>query len=217
MGCNSRIETNSNDDNRAMISETPETKPEPFSLLRRLENLVGVGVHLLLLSLFLEGSTLVVRQWISFPIRLTSMTQVLLTVPCVAACLLGAIWFNRSLNLIRVHLLNGESELITRGPFAYVRHPLYSTLLIAIPPLVIVWLSDLLFFIPWVLILVVSHYVVRVEERGLIEAFGEDYERYRRYVPALLPYKGAGGQRYREDAALKNPPKSTNSADIIRR
>jgi protein-S-isoprenylcysteine O-methyltransferase Ste14 len=169
-----------------------------FSLLRGIKNLVGVGMHLLLLGLLLESLTLATQQWISFPISLPFRTQVLLTVPCVAACLLGAIWFNRSLNLIRVHLLNGKSELITHGPFAYVRHPLYSTLLITIPPLVIVWFSDLLFFIPWVLILVVSHYVVRLEERELIGIFGEDYERYRRYVPALLPYKGAGGQRYRE-------------------
>ena len=182
-----------------MVTEMPETESKPLSLSRGIENLVGVGMHLLLLSLFLEGLTLVVRQWTSFPIALAFQTQVFLTVPCVAACLLGAIWFNRSHNLIRVYLLNGKNELITHGPFAYVRHPLYSTLLITIPPLVVVWLSDLLFFIPWVLMLVVSHYVVRLEERGLIEVFGEDYERYRRYVPALLPYKGAGGQRYRED------------------
>jgi protein-S-isoprenylcysteine O-methyltransferase Ste14 len=183
----------------------PENESKPFSLLRGIENLVGVGMHLLLLGLFLEGLTLFVRQWISFPISLTSETQVFLTVPCVAACLLGAIWFNRSLNLIRVHLLNGKTELITNGPFAYVRHPLYSTLLITIPPLVIVWLSDLLFFIPWILMLAVSHYLVRLEEQGLIEVFGRDYERYQRYVPALLPYKGAGGQRYREDCDDSEP------------
>jgi protein-S-isoprenylcysteine O-methyltransferase Ste14 len=98
-----------------------------------------------------------------------------------------------------VHLLKGKNELVTQGPFAYVRHPLYSTLLLTIPPMVIVWLSDLLFFVPWVLILVVSHYVVRLEERGLVEVFGDDYVRYRRCVPALLPYKGAIGQRYRKD------------------
>ena len=177
----------------------PENKSKPASLLRGIESLVGAGMHLLLLGLILEGSTLVVRQWISFPISLTPETQVFLTVPCVAAFLLGLIWFNCSLDLIRVHLLNGKNELITHGPFAYVRHPLYSTLLTTIPPLAIVWLSDLLFFIPWVLILIVSHYVVRLEERGLMAVFGKDYERYRRYVPALLPYKGAGGRRYREN------------------
>ena len=170
-----------------------------LSLLKRFKNLLGVGLHLLLLGLLLEGVTMVIRQWISIPVLLTLEMQILLTVPCAAACLLGMIWFSRSLNLIKAHLLNGKSELVTHGPFAYVRHPLYATMMITIPPLVIVWFSDLLFLIPWVLMFVVSHYIVPLEERGLIKAFGEDYESYRRHVPALLPYKGAGGQRYREN------------------
>jgi protein-S-isoprenylcysteine O-methyltransferase Ste14 len=129
---------------------------------------------------------------------LTLEAQILLTFPLVAACILGVIWFNRTLNLIKVHLLDGEHELVTHGPFAYVRHPLYTTIMLTVPPLAIVWFSDLVFAIPWILILIISHYVVSFEERGLIEAFGNEYERYRRYVPALLPYKGAGGRRYRE-------------------
>ena len=188
-----------------MATETPDNESKLFSLLSGIKNLLGAGMHLLLLGLFLEGLTLVVRQRVCFPISLSFGAQVSLTVPCVAACLLGGIWFNRSLNLISAHLLHGENELITHGPFAYVRHPLYATLLIFVPPLVIVWLSDLLFLIPWALLLVVSHYVVRLEERGLIEEFGQDYERYRRYVPALLPYKGAGGRRYRADADDSEP------------
>jgi protein-S-isoprenylcysteine O-methyltransferase Ste14 len=188
-----------------MGTEAPEKESWPVSLLRGIRSLVGVGIHLLLLSLLLEAVTLVVRQWISFPISLPFETQVFLTGLCVAACLSGVIWFNRSLNLIRVHLLDGKKDLVTHGPFAYVRHPLYATLLITIPPLMIVWLSDLLFFIPWVLMLILSHCPVRLEERGLIEVFGKDYERYRRYVPALLPYKGAGGQRYREDCVESEP------------
>jgi protein-S-isoprenylcysteine O-methyltransferase Ste14 len=66
-----------------------------------------------------------------------------------------------------------------------------------IPPLVVVWSSDFLFLVPWILIVIIAHPLVRVEERGLMATFGQDYEEYRRYVPALLPYKGAGGKRYR--------------------
>jgi protein-S-isoprenylcysteine O-methyltransferase Ste14 len=174
-----------------------QKKPRPLTLPRRLASLVGAGMHLLLLGLLLEGLTLVAQRWFSFPIRLSSTVQILLTVPCAGVCLLGALWFNSSLNLTRVHLLNGKPELITQGPFAYVRHPLYSTILLSIPPLAVIWLSDLLFLIPWFLVFVVSHHVVLLEERVLIEAFGQEYERYRRHVPALIPYKGAGGQRYR--------------------
>ena len=182
------------------------------SLLKRFKNLVGVGPHLFLLSLLLEGLTIAIRRWVSFPISITVKMQVILTVPCITVCLLGMIWFNSSLNLIKVNLLNCKNKLITHGPFNYARHPLYSTLLITIPPLMIIWYSDLLFIIPWVLMLILSHYVVSLEERGLIETFGENYERYRRYVPALLPYKGAGGQRYREHCDEPTPKTFGNEA-----
>jgi len=176
-----------------------------LSLLKRLKTLVGIGPHLILLGLLLEGLTLAVRRWISLPISINVKIQIILTIPCVTACLLGMIWFNNTLNLIKVHLLNGKNNLITHGPFNYVRHPLYSTLLITLPPLTAIWFSDLLFIVPWILMLILSHYVVPLEERGLIETFGENYELYRRYVPALLPYKGSGGRRFRRHCGELTP------------
>jgi protein-S-isoprenylcysteine O-methyltransferase Ste14 len=196
-GCSAKTRDKCNGGNKQMGAEVKDDGPKLACLMRGVKELLGVGMYLLLLGFLLEGLAIVVGQWISFPISLSSEVQILLTALCVAVCLSGAIWFNRSLDLIKVHLLDGKKELITSGPFAYVRHPLYSTLMMTIPPLLVVWSSDLLFFVPWFLILVISHPLVRLEERGLIAAFGQDYERYRRYVPALLPYKGAGGQRYR--------------------
>jgi hypothetical protein len=67
----------------------PEVGSKPRSLLRGIGNLVGVGLHLLLVGVLLEGLTLAVRPWISFPISLPFEMQVLLTVPCVAAGLSG--------------------------------------------------------------------------------------------------------------------------------
>jgi len=184
-----------------MATRRTKGRSRLLSLLTGLKNLLGVGAHLLLAGLLLEAATLVVRRWIFLPIPLTFGMQILLTITCITACLLGMVWFSRSLNLARVHLLHGKNRLATDGPFAYVRHPLYTTLMMTIPPLFIIWFSDLLFVIPWVLTFTVAHCLVSFEERGLIEEFGEDYERYRRYVPALLPYRGAAGQRYREHCA----------------
>lgn len=126
--------------------------PSGFRILtfaKSLKNLLGVGPQLILTGLFLEGLTIVVQQWASFPFRLDFSIQILLTIPFVIACLSGMLWFNRSLNLIKVNLLNEESKLITNGPFSYVRHPLYSILMITLSPMVVIWLKDLLFLIPW--------------------------------------------------------------------
>jgi hypothetical protein len=95
-----------------MATKRSENKSKLFSLLRGLKNLLGVGLHLLILGLLLESLTVAIQQWISFPLPLTSETRILLTIPCVAACLLGMIWFSRSLNLIKANLLNGKNELV---------------------------------------------------------------------------------------------------------
>ena len=159
--------------------------------------MLGVGPHLLLLGSTIEGLTIISHQWVSFPLRLSLENRILLTIPCAVVCFLGIIWINRLLITIGVNLLNGRNELITAGPFAYVRHPLYSILIITVPPLLIVWFADLLFFIPWILIILASHSLVAIEERGLIDTFGEVYEKYRKCVPALIPYKGAVGKHLR--------------------
>lgn len=168
-----------------------------LSFLERFKNLLGAGLYLLVIGLLLEALTFIIRQWVSFSITLPFGMKITLTLVCGIACLLGTAWFNSALGLVKTHLLNGEKRLITRGPFNYVRHPLYATMLITVPPLMIIWCADLLFLLPWILIYLVAHCVVLIEEKGLIETFGEDYRRYRKYVPALLPYRGAGGVRYR--------------------
>lgn len=186
----------------------PEGTAGPTPLLKRIRNLLGAGLHLLVLTLILEALTLTARPWLSRPISLRTEIQVLLTVPLVAACLLVAWWFNRSLNLVRVHLLNGDSQLITSGPFACVRHPLYAALLLTLPPLAVIWFRDLVFVVPWVAAIAAAHYAVRIEERGLIAEFGEHYERYRRIVPALLPYKGTAARRLLKRAGGPSHPQA---------
>jgi len=168
------------------------------SLLKRVKHLLGAGPYLLLMGIFFEALTVVIRQWISIPISLSLEVQVIFTIPCLIICLLGMIWFHRSLNLIKGNPLQGKKKLITHVPFCYVRHPLYATLLLSLPPLVIIWFSDLLFIIPWIIIILLSHCLVPLEERGLFKEFGQAYEEYRRIVPPLIPYKGAGGKHYRE-------------------
>lgn len=156
--------------------------------------MLGVGPHLLLIGIIIEGLTIICHQRVSWPIWLNLETQILLTILCGVACFLGIIWTNRLLMTIGINLSKEQNELIKVGPFAYVRHPLYSNLVMTIPPLLIIWYKDFLFFIPWIIIIVVSHFVVSIEERGLVDVFGEAYEEYRRIVPALIPYRGSVGK-----------------------
>lgn len=165
-----------------------------FLHIKTTKKLLGVGRHLLLIGFIIEGLTIICNQRVSFPIRWNLETQILLTILCGIVCFTCIIWTHRLIIKIGVNLSNEQNELITAGSFAYVRHPLYSTLIMTIPPLLIIWFADFLFFIPWIIIIVASHFVVSIEERGLVDVFGETYEEYRKNVPALIPYKGAVGK-----------------------
>jgi len=77
-------------------------------------------------------------------------------------------------------------RLIRSGPYAFVRHPIYTGLLLAFVGSAVAvdeWRGVLAVVV--VFATLVPKY--RLEERWLTEEFGEEYERYRREVKALVP------------------------------
>ena len=89
----------------------------------------------------------------------------------------------------------GGSFLITSGPFAYVRNPLYAGNMLLYAGVGI--MSMALF--PWMLLVAVAWFyfqyymIVTREEEYLAVTFGEDFASYcrnvRRFVPRLTPYR----------------------------
>ena len=83
--------------------------------------------------------------------------------------------------------LHDDHRLVERGPYRWLRHPSDTGLLVALPGAGL-GLGDLLAL---ALLLVAPacalYYRVRVEEEALVEAFGEEYERYRSRTWALFP------------------------------
>lgn len=78
---------------------------------------------------------------------------------------------------------------VRRGPFRYVRHPIYSagiTLLLGVGLLYPTWRAkDLI--LPIALLVYFHLVVIRVEEPALRKRFGAHYEEYARHVPRWIP------------------------------
>jgi len=81
--------------------------------------------------------------------------------------------------------------LITSGPYAVVRHPIYAAmfgLLLATGMTLSSWQALLL---AAALFIVGTLWRIRLEERLLQQSFGPAYDRYAEKVPALLPWPRA--------------------------
>jgi protein-S-isoprenylcysteine O-methyltransferase Ste14 len=82
--------------------------------------------------------------------------------------------------------LKEDHELVRSGPYRWVRHPIYSGLLLAFAGSGLAtgeWRGAL----AWLIALLALWRKSRLEERWLAEQFGADYARYRREVAALVP------------------------------
>jgi protein-S-isoprenylcysteine O-methyltransferase Ste14 len=110
----------------------------------------------------------------------------------VALLVLGlafSVWARAYLgrNWSGVVTLKEDHELIRSGPYRYVRHPIYSGLLLALLGTAIVR-GDWLALLAVAIALGALWHKLRLEERWLGEMFGEDYARYQAEVAALIPF-----------------------------
>lgn len=83
------------------------------------------------------------------------------------------------------------SRFDVRGPYSWVRHPLYFFALVLIWSTPHMTLDRLLFNVLWTSWIVLGAYL---EERDLVAEFGERYRNYQKAVPMLVPWRGAVGR-----------------------
>ena len=87
---------------------------------------------------------------------------------------------------LHVEMREGH-EFVNSGPFAYARHPVYFSMileLLGLCLLVNAWITLAVVFAIFTPTMTAR---VRIEERALLEQFGEAYAKYMRTTPAILP------------------------------
>jgi protein-S-isoprenylcysteine O-methyltransferase Ste14 len=77
-------------------------------------------------------------------------------------------------------------ELVTSGPYAYVRHPIYAGILVAVFGSAIG--TSPFWLIPFVLLGIYFVYSARREEKLMLEQFPEQYPQYMRRTKMLVPF-----------------------------
>jgi protein-S-isoprenylcysteine O-methyltransferase Ste14 len=84
-------------------------------------------------------------------------------------------------------VLKQDHELIVRGPYRYVRHPIYSGGLLMMMGWA-VWSGHFVSWISLVVVLVILWLKASAEEKLMTEHFGSAYREYKKRVKALIPY-----------------------------
>jgi len=132
--------------------------------------------------------------WRPLPVTLSPLSRalvLLLGAPLYFGALALILWGRLTL----AHMYNlssslgaqlyADHRLVTHGPFAYVRHPMYLGILFA-------GLGGTLIYSTWTLVFFAATFFgllirARREEEALAAEFGADWERYCHRVPAWLP------------------------------
>lgn len=90
----------------------------------------------------------------------------------------------------QVHKARGENRLVTDGLYAYVRHPQYTGLFIALFGEGVVHWPTLFSIGLFPVIVLVYTWLARREEQQVLKQFGEEYLVYQQQVPMFIPRWG---------------------------
>ncbi len=80
-----------------------------------------------------------------------------------------------------------DHDLITRGPYAWGRHPIYSGILLALLGTALA-VGKIIYLLLIPICFFALMYKFMAEEKFMLETFGEQYRSYRLRVKALIPY-----------------------------
>jgi protein-S-isoprenylcysteine O-methyltransferase Ste14 len=86
-------------------------------------------------------------------------------------------------------IYRAKGKLVTTGIYAHVRHPQYLGFLLLTLGMNILWvaISTLLL---WPILAILYYRLAKTEDKELEERFGEEYRKYERAVPMLIPRIG---------------------------
>lgn len=121
------------------------------------------------------------------------------TGPGIALLIVAGVFRRNLQQQLRSSILFGLPELapdrypgrlLTDGVYGHVRHPRYTQIVVAMLGWALLS-NHLAAYLALVSVVVALVLVIPLEERELARRFGEEYEAYRRRVPALLPRWGS--------------------------
>ena len=146
-------------------------------------------VFIFLIAIVLLSTTRIPLPWLYLQLWPVGVWPFWLGAAVFIAGLLFAVWAREHLgrNWSRSVTIKQDHELITTGPYALVRHPIYTGILTGFLGTTIA-LSQVRGVIVFVLFFLAFWIKLRMEEQWMRSQFGEAYATYAHQTAALVPY-----------------------------
>ena len=146
-------------------------------------------VIVFLIVIVLLSTTRIPLPWLYRELWPSGLAAFWIGAAVAVAGLLFAVWARRHLgtNWSRSVTIKQGHELITSGPYALVRHPIYTGILTGFVGSAIA-LSEVRGVIVIVLVFLVFWSKLRREEEWMRSQFGDTYAAYAQHTAALVPY-----------------------------
>lgn len=159
----------------------PRRAEGPVALLLRMAMALLVAVSFL--AYVFAPAWLAWSAW-GLPLWLRTAAAVV-----AVGCLPAIRWMFVSIgdNISETILTKSTHQLVTHGPYRWIRHPLYAFALLELFSLALLASNWYLLSFPCIASVVFRWLVIPREEANLIKVFGKDYEDYRRRTGALVP------------------------------
>ncbi len=83
-------------------------------------------------------------------------------------------------------IYKAKGQLVTTGIYGHVRHPQYLGFLLLTLGMNVQWITILTLML-WPILVILYYRLAKEEEKEMGERFGEEYRKYKRKVPMLIP------------------------------
>jgi protein-S-isoprenylcysteine O-methyltransferase Ste14 len=158
---------------------------------QRLEPAVSrlLRAFVFLIAIILLSTASIPLPWLYRPLWPSGLVSFWLGAAVTLAGLLFAVWAREHLgaNWSRSVTIKQDHELITTGPYALVRHPIYTGILAGFLGTMVA-LAQVRGVIAFALVFLALWIKLRMEEQWMRSQFGETYANYVRHTSALVPW-----------------------------
>jgi protein-S-isoprenylcysteine O-methyltransferase Ste14 len=146
-------------------------------------------VVIFLIAIVLLSTTNIPLPWLYVQLWPTGLWPFWLGAGITIAGILFAIWAREHLgrNWSRSVTIKQGHELISTGPYALARHPIYTGILTGFLGMAVA-ISQVRGFVVFALIFLVLWIKLRMEEKWMRAHFGEIYDAYAQKTAALVPF-----------------------------